>query len=150
MSIESFIKYDDSYLIRYAFDISDLVEKCDDKPSLEGAKSNLDIKRGMTFDHVADRLTCSCKLDVEWRVVFQGERGPAELRAECGMVGGSSCAYDLDSEDILQGILAPNTIVFLWGKIRDMIEMSSLMSPLGKMTLPAIDPMALLEESGTE
>ncbi|WP_165253635.1 hypothetical protein [Adlercreutzia sp. ZJ304] len=147
MDIESFLKYDASHLIHFSFDIRDLIENCDDKPAIEGAESKLDINRGLAFNRDGDRLLCNGSIEVTWVVVFQGERGPAEFKAKCGMIGGASCEYDEAHEDVLKGILAPNLIVFIWGKIRDLIEMASLMSPLGKMTLPAINPAALLDDS---
>lgn len=146
MGIESFVKYEPAYLIYFSFDIRDLVMKCEERPDLENAKSELAVSHNISFEQEGERLRCGGTLDVTWTVIFEEDDGNAEFIAECGMVGAASCAYIEGDEETLRGILAPNLIVFLWGKIRDLIEDASMVSPLDRIILPAIDPVALLNQ----
>lgn len=144
MEIESIVKYEPSYLLHFSFDIRDLVEKCEDRPEVEDAESDLNIGKGISFETEDGRLRCNGKLDVMWTLKFKGEDGDAEFVAECSMLGAASCESSGEDEETLKGILAPNLIVFLWGKIRDLIETASMATPLDRMILPAINPVALL------
>lgn len=146
MEIESIVRYEPSYLLHFSFDIRELVEKCEDRPEVENAESDLNIGKGISFETEDGRLRCNAKLDVVWTLKFKSEDEDedAEFVAKCSILGAASCESSSEDEETLKGILAPNLVVFLWGKIRDLIETASMATPLDRMILPAINPVALL------
>ena len=147
-ALASFINYDASEVTCYLFDSRDVVDKGFDAFRRDEIETDVEIERGLHF-HIEDtRLVCICKLDVTWNVLYRAKEGDesGKVRTQCCIAGAASCESDLDERATLENVLAQNVIVFLWGKIRDLIEASSLMSPIGKLTLPAINPAVLLEK----
>lgn len=146
MKIESIIRYEPSFLVHFSFDTRDLIENCEERPKIEDAESDLTIDKGIFFETEEGRLRCNGEVDVTWILNFKGEDEDARFTAECIMIGAASCELSGEDEEALKGMLAPNLVVFLWGKIRDLIETASMATPLDRMILPAIDPIALLNK----
>lgn len=48
--------------------------------------------------------------------------------------------------DAVKRTLAANTISYIWSKLRTVVEQLSSQSPVGTPSLPAIDPLSLLED----
>lgn len=146
MGIESLVKYEPSFLIYFSFDARDLLTKCEDRPDVENAKSELAVDHNVFFDKEEGRLQCNGMLDVTWTLRFEEGEEDIEFVTKCGMLGAASCECAEEDEEALKGVLAPNLVVYLWGKIRDQIERASLATPLDRMILPAINPIALLND----
>ena len=157
--IRAFLDYTKAELIEISFDVNPALENFEEAPSLSAAPFEVEIVRGLSFSEEDDVLHCSCKIEVSFDVYAAGSsnessgRGFSEkddclaARGRCSMSGGAFC--DLDSEDaegLQRKVLAANTISYLWGKIRDWVELISLSSITGRVQLPAVDPFALVGE----
>lgn len=149
----SSIEFKESRLINLSFDASPSLESFDSVPDMSKATYNIDVNRGYAFREESGSLLCDCTIRMKWKIYVGGEGEsdpPLAAKAECGMVamsGAPSIAREpIEDAQLARDVLVANTISFIWGKMRDWIELVSLSSPLGKLSLPAIDPYALVSK----
>lgn len=157
--IRAFLDYTRAELIEIAFDTNPALDNFEEEPDLSSAPVELEIVRGLAFNVDGATLRCQCKVEVSFEVHIAesieygtsvealDNDGLLAARGRCGISGGAFCDLDDgDQEGLQKKVLAANTIAYLWGKIRDWVELISLSSPLGRVALPAIDPFALVGE----
>lgn len=153
--IKAFLEYKNAELADLAFDANPSLKNIEGKPDLSGASLSVEVTRGLNIEVKGDDLDCICNLGVSFEIRVRADSDDAAADSEggvlaatgrCTMYGGATCAFDEDGGELQKKVLAANTISYLWGKIRDWIELVSMASFAGKFVLPAIDPYALVEE----
>lgn len=153
-NILAFLDYTDSNLVSIAFDVLPGVAELAEKPDVSQSPVDLEILRGHSFETQGDTLRCLCKLAVSFEVHTAApsdeEEGIAIARGSCAMTGAAECPIDEDGEEMQKQVLAANTISYLWAKMRDWVELVSQAGPLGRVSLPAVDPFALLDEANAD
>ena len=154
--IKAFLDYKNAELCDLAFDANPSLKNIEGKPDLSGASLSVEITRGLNIKVKGDDLDCVCNLGVSFEIRVRAANEDATEGSEeailvatgrCTMRGGATCAFDENGGELQEKVLAANTITYLWGKIRDWIELVSMASLAGKFVLPAIDPYALVEEA---
>lgn len=150
--ILAFLDYTDSKLLSIEFDVLPGLSELDEKPDVSQSPVDLEIYRGHSFEVQDGALRCLCRLGVNFEVhaaAAPDDEGEGLLiaRGSCIMTGAAECHVDEDDAEMQRQVLAANTISYLWAKMRDWIELLSQAGPLGRVSLPAVDPFALLDES---
>lgn len=150
-SILAFLDYTDSNLVSIAYEVLTDPDELKEDLNISQSPMDLEIFRGHSFETQGDALRCSCKLAVKFEIripsASDGEEGCLIARGSCAMTGAAECQIEEEDEEMQQQVLAANVISYLWAKMRDWIELVSQAGPLGRVSLPAVDPFALLDKS---
>ena len=152
IDILAFLDYTDSNLVSISFEITPEFVELDEKPDTSTSPIELEIYRGHSFEVSEAMLRCFCRLAVKFEVRAPANSGVEDdgallAQGSCAMTGAAECQIDEEDGEMQKQVLAANTISYLWAKMRDWIELVSQAGPLGRVSLPAVDPFALLDES---
>lgn len=113
-------------------------------------KYDLEIRPIFDFGKADNGIICKCLMTVIAEVfVNADEEEYHHVGAIRSRMAAISEYHDPseESEEISQTVVAANTVSFIWGKIRDIVEQLSFSSCIGPISLPAIDPYAVLSGS---
>lgn len=132
----------DSKILRVSFRVNE-------DAKLSRARCSLTMSASIDAPSVSeDRLVGKCVLSAsgDW---FSDDEHEAPAFVSSGEVG-IVVAVDLEAvaelnDDEKAEYVSANALSLAYGKIRACIEMITAESPVGRQTLPAIDPYALLE-----
>lgn len=147
------IQYKDSKLLSISFDNSLQAETATSKPSSDTSTSNkrffsLSIDRNLDYiDEGSGNLACKASLRFTWDIKTSDEEDASPIATVAGAMGAlASCPIDLGDVETVKRTLAANTLSYIWSKLRTVVEQLSSQSPVGTLSLPAIDPLSLLED----
>ncbi len=142
------IEFLDFSLLAFDIDLHDSLKIGVEDLDVSNNVFDLDIKPILDFDETDDGIICKCLLTVIAEVsIKDGENCYHIASIKCRIAAFSKYHEPSeDNQDLSQLVLAANTVSFVWGKIRDIVEMLSFSSSVGIISLPAIDPYAVLSD----
>ena len=153
MSFEfSPIQYGESKLIKLSFESQQAVDKKLSSKDLDNAHSQLGVGLETSVGEKNDQAGCSCSVDLRWTIKVNQDEPQPDVEIECKIEALATCPLSFGTKEEISDTLLANCITFVWGKIRDAIEAVTRYSPVGALTLPAVDPRSFLveEENQTE
>ncbi len=147
MSIEfSPIQYGESKISRFLFDAEKAIGKGLDREDLSNCESQLEVGVKTSFSKNQDFIVCDCEIDFGWSISVDEESGAPDVRAECKMSSRIACPIGAASEQEIQDALSVNGVMYVWGKIRDVVENASRNFMAGALILPAINPRSIIDD----
>ena len=142
---ESPIQYGESRVVRFMFDAERAIERNLSNQDLVAGESQLTARVNNSFGKQDGLVVCDCSIDLTWTITTAAENPEPDVRVECKMGGLVVCPEAAAEENTIREALAMNGVMFVWGKMRDVIESASRYSSTGLLVLPAIDPGSVLE-----
>lgn len=123
--------------------------KTNEEAELSRARRSLTMSASIDAPSVSEgRLVCKCVLGAsgDWFYGDESETPAFVVSCEVGIAVAVSpeVVAELNDDEKAEYVSA-NALSLAYGKIRACIEMITAESPVGRQTLPAIDPYALLE-----
>lgn len=105
------------------------------------------MNRDLEYSEKAELLSCIGSLQFKWDVrVSEDSDSPLIASVEGAMGAVATCPLNLGDRELVEKTLAANTLSYIWAKLRTIVEQLSSQSTIGTLSLPAIDPMQLIEE----
>ena len=117
----------------------------------KGQTNNISINAGRGIKYIEDDSVYACQIinDIDWEISRESIGDPKRTvkicDIHCNMMGISTCP-EVPSDPNWQKKLLATTAGFVWGKIRDLLEILCDKTALNIEMLPAINPEALVTD----
>lgn len=151
INITSPIQYSESNLIEIKMDLTPSAKPHAQEATVSAEASRLEVARVYEIKEAEEQIHCACGMKVKWLLKSESQKDQENAslgEISCEMAVVASCSKNTGSAEELKTLLPTNALAFLWAKMRDVIEGLTAMSHIGRLSLPAINPMVLVEHSG--
>lgn len=142
------IQFTSSGLSNIALRLDDVPEDIEFYKESGRINQPVNITRRYRIGEEDEKLLCQAQIVLKMNYVTIGEDGTESepfARFECAMEASAVAPSDSDDAELAEKVLVANTLSYIWGKIRNWYEIIVACTELGQLTLPAIDPYALLD-----
>lgn len=140
------IQFSDSQLLHFSFDVRPSLGIHNEERQPE-KESELNTSISHHYFNQNGRIVCNLAFSLRWDVRLKDDPSKILANIECTMGVAAHCSENAaDDRKMIEAALFTNAIAFIWARIRVYIENVSSESPVGKMTLPAIDPNSFRPE----
>lgn len=153
MSLEfSPIQYGESRLVKLSFEAQQAIDKQLTSDDIDKAHVKLGVGLETSIGEKEGQTVCNCGIDLRWTIKVEEAEQHPDIEIECKIEAIATCPTSVGDKDAVSDALLVNGITFVWGKIRDVVEAVSRYSPIGALTLPAVNPRSFLtkEENSVE
>lgn len=107
----------------------------------------LGVDRNLQYEESDGHMVCMGTLRFKWDIKSSRDDDAAVVASvEGAMEALATCPSDMAEFDVVKKTLAANTLSYIWSRLRTIVEQLSAQSTTGALSLPAIDPVELIED----